>query len=109
MLITLSKKDFAIEIMKAKNLSLVLFRTEWSGACQIIDPIYKELAKSYKGPVNFFAVDADTERELYLQYSIKELPTILFFNKGSLVDYAAGLTSRNRLIAKIENALALSN
>jgi thioredoxin 1 len=105
----LSKENFKAEIMKAKNLSVVQFKTEWSGTCQIIDPIYKDLAKTYKGQVDFFSVDVDHERELYNQYQVKELPTILFFISDELVDHAVGLISKNKLIAKIENALASLN
>src|SRR5215203_5743148 len=109
MLVILSKETFRTEIMKTKNLSVVQFTTEWSGPCQIIDPIYKELSKSYKGQVDFFSIDADKERDLYKEYGISELPTILFFKSGQLIDHAVGLTSKNKLIAKIENAIATLN
>jgi len=107
--VKLSKTNFHIEVMKTKSLSVVQFKTEWSGACQIIDPIYKELSKSYKGQLDFFSVDADKERDLYKEFGISELPTILFFKSGQLIDHAVGLTSKNKLIAKIENAIATLN
>ena len=106
---TLSKTNFHSALEQTKKLSLVQFKTEWSGACQIIDPIYRELAKSYKGQVDFFTIDAEEEKELHNQYMIMELPTILFFRSGKVIDYVVGLTSKNKLIAKIENALALLN
>ena len=105
----LSIENFKAEIMRTKNLSIVQFKTEWSGACQIIDPIYKDLAKTYKGQVDFFSVDVDQEKELYMQYQVKELPTFLFFKSDELVDHVVGLVSKNKLIAKIENALASLN
>ena len=106
---TLSKLNFQSALAGAKSLSLVQFKTEWSGACQIIDPISRELAKSYRGQVDFFTIDAEAEKELHDEYAITELPTILFFRGGLVVDYAAGLISRNKLIAKIENALSFLN
>jgi thioredoxin 1 len=106
---TLSKTNFQATLEQTKKLSLVQFKTEWSGACQILDPIYRELAKSYKGQVAFFIIDAEDEKELHDQYMILELPTILFFRSGQVIDQVAGLTSRNKLIAKIENALSPLN
>ena len=106
---TLSNTNFQTTLGKAKNLSLVQFKTEWSGACQIMDPIYRELAKSYKGQVQFFTIDAEAEKELQSQFMITELPTILFFCSGQVVDHAVGLVSKNKLIAKIENALSSLN
>jgi thioredoxin 1 len=106
---TLSKTNFQTALATTKNLSLVQFKTEWSGACQIIHQMCGELAKSYNGLVDFFQVDADTDKELQQAYGIQELPTILFFKSGHLIDHVAGLTSKNKLIAKIENALSSLN
>jgi len=54
-------------------------------------------------------VDVETEKGIEKEYSIMELPTILFFRSGKIVDHAVGLTSRNILISKIENAIASNN
>jgi thioredoxin 1 len=102
----ITKDEFRKEVMASTQLSLVKFKTDWSGTCQIIEPIYNDLAKSYKGVVNFFTVDVEAEKGIEKEYSIMELPTILFFRSGKIVDHAVGLTSRNILISKIENAIA---
>lgn len=91
--------------MKAKKLCLVQFKTEWSGTCQIMHPVYEELARYYKGSADFFWVDADQEKHLLTQFGIKDVPTILFFKSNEIIDVATGLVSKNKLIAKIENAL----
>ena len=101
----LVNNNFTATLIKAKKLSLVQFKTEWSGSCQIIQPVYEELSRYYRGQVDFFCVDADHEKGLYSLYGIKEIPTILFFKNNEVVDFAAGLVPKNKLIAKIENAL----
>ena len=105
----ITKQEFRKEVVEGQGLSLVKFKIEWSGACQIIEPIYNDLANSYKGVVNFFTVDVEIEKGIEKEYSIIELPTILFFRSGKIVDFAVGLTSRNILISKIENAIANKN
>jgi thioredoxin 1 len=105
----ITKNEFRKEVMTSSQLSLVKFKTDWSGTCQIIEPIYNDLAKSYKGIVNFFTVDVEDEKGIEKEYSIMELPTILFFRSGKIIDHAVGLTSRNILISKIENAIANKN
>lgn len=102
----ISKADFKREIIENGNLSLVQFKLEWSGACQIISPVYEELARSYRGLVNFFTVDVEKEAGLDDEYGIMELPTILFFDSGKVIDFVTGLAPRNVMIHKIENALA---
>lgn len=100
--------NFKKEVIENAVLSLVKFKTRWSGACQMLKPVYNELARTYKGIAQFFYVDAEKEKTLHDQYGITELPTILFFKGGGLVDHAVGLTSKNTLIAKIKNALSLN-
>lgn len=99
-------KRFKQEVIDSFNLAVVQFKSEWSGACQIIAPIYEELAKSYEGSATFFISDIGADKSLEKEFGIHEVPTILFFMRGEVVDYVVGLTSKNTLIAKIENALS---
>ena len=105
----ITKNNFQKEVIDARTLSLVQFKAEWSGACHIIAPMYHELTKIYKGQVHFFYVDADTDKDLYKEFGIIELPTILFFKTGELVDHVVGITSKDKLVGKIETALASLN
>ena|SRR5688572_3025759 len=101
-----SKTDFKKEVVGAAGLNLVQFKKEWNGACQIISPIYAELAKSYTGQVNFFVVDVEQVAGIAHDYGVMEIPTILFFRGGEIIDHLTGLTPKNAMIAKIENALS---
>ena len=102
----ISKKDFRLKVISSPTLSLVHFKKEWNGACQIISPIYEELAKSYNGQANFFTVDVEKESGIDRDYGVVEFPTILFFRSGDIIDHVAGLAPKNVMITKIETALA---
>ena len=102
----IGKKEFANEVAGNLTLSLVYFKTEWNGACQIISPIYAELAKSYTGQASFFVVDVEQVSGIEHDYGVMEIPTILFFRGGEIIDHLAGLAPKNVMIAKIENALS---
>lgn len=93
-------------MVERDGLSLVKFKTEWSGACQILEPIFNKLALPYKGAVHLFTIDVEVEKGVQEEYGIIELPTILFFSKGIIIDHTVGLISKDCLIEKIENALA---
>jgi thioredoxin 1 len=95
---------FTTEATKSETLTLVLFRTEWNGSCQIVSMIYERLAKTYHGKLTFFTVDFEKEPALSREFGIVEVPTILFFKNGILVDHSVGLTSKEALISKIESA-----
>jgi len=88
---------------------LVHFRTDWSGACHIIAPVYEELSKSYKGMADFFSIDVEQETGIGTELGVREIPTILFFRDGKVVDHVVGLIPKNILITKIEHALITTN
>ena len=102
----ISKTNFRKEVVDSRGLVLVQFKKEWNGACQIISPVYEELAKSYKGQAKFFTVDVEKETGIDNQFGVMEYPTILFFKSGDVIDHVTGLVPKNMMISKIENALA---
>jgi thioredoxin len=104
----ITREAFRKEVVESHGLSLVKFKIEWSGACQIISPIYEKLSNSYTGMVNFFTIDVERETGIDKEYGVIEFPTILFFRQGKIVDHVAGLVPRNVVIRKIENALSIN-
>ena len=101
----ITDNQFKKEVLENSHLSLVHFKKEWNGACQIISPIFEDLTRSYKSIVKFFTVDTDKEKFIASEFGIGETPAILFFKNGEVIDHSIGLISKNDLIDKIENAL----
>ena len=102
----ITHENFKDEVLASMKLSLVQFKTEWKGTCQILSMIYDDLAKTYKGLVNFYTVDFENEVALVDEYGVSDVPTILFYKGGKLIDHSVGLISKNALISKIDNALS---
>jgi len=102
----ITKDNFKKEVTESNSLSLVQFKTEWNGASQIVSMIYDDLASSYKGLANFHTVDFEKETSLVNEYGVMEVPTILFFKGGKMIDHVVGLVPKNALITKIENHLS---
>ncbi|HYF33015.1 MAG TPA: thioredoxin domain-containing protein [Chitinophagaceae bacterium] len=101
-----TKNQFRKEMISSTGLTLVQFKKEYNGACQIVSSIYQDLARIYKEQAVFLVVDIEKQPAIAEQYGIAEIPTILFFRAGEIVDYVAGLAPKNVMIAKIENALS---
>ena len=101
----ITRNELRKEVAISTGLSLVQFKIEWNGACQIISPIFEELSKSYRGQADFFTIDAENEKGLDNEFGILEFPTILFIRSGEVIDHVTGLIPKNVMISKIENAL----
>lgn len=103
---TISRNEFRTAVISSKGLSLVQFKKEWNGACQIVSSIYEELARAYKGQAKFFTIDVEKDAGIDHELGVVEIPTILFYRNGEVIDHVIGLASKNVMISKIENALS---
>jgi thioredoxin 1 len=68
-------------------------------------PIYQEMFSLYKNSASFYKIDIDKAPLLKMELGITELPTILFYKKGIVIDLTVGMISKDALIAKIEKLL----
>jgi thioredoxin 1 len=84
---------------------LIHFRTEWSGACQIVAMMIENLVDSYRGRVAFQSTDIEKEPAFATAYGITEVPTVLLFKGADVVAHSVGTISRQELIDKIEKSL----
>ncbi|MEO5891776.1 MAG: thioredoxin domain-containing protein [Ferruginibacter sp.] len=96
------KKAFGEKILNGTGLKIVRFCAEWSGPCQMMAPIYLEIVSIYKESASCYKIDIDEAPLLKKEFGITELPTILFYKNGAIIDFAVGLISREDLIAKME-------
>lgn len=99
------KRSFTERVLNGAGLQVVKFYAEWSGPCQMMTPVYHELSTMYNGSASFYCVDIEQTPILKKELGVIEMPTILFYLNGEVVDFVIGLSSKNSLIAKLENVL----
>jgi thioredoxin 1 len=104
-----TETKFRQDVLEKQGLSVVKFFADWSGTSQMMMPAFEQLADYYKPNASFFKVDIDSNPLLKETYGVMDLPTILFFKNGEIIDHVSGMTSRNALIAKMENSLNSNN
>ena len=104
-IIVLNEKNFDKEVIESAQPVLVEFVTEWSGACQIIDPIMKQLMEEFKSMVKFCCVDVEENDGVAEKYGIRDLPTLLFFRNGEVEDNIVGAVSKRVLTGKLNSLL----
>jgi thioredoxin 1 len=67
----------------------------------MVSPIISELAEVYNGKVVVGKCDVEDNEDLAAEYGIRNIPTILFFKGGEVVNKLVGAQSR----AKIDEAI----
>ena len=93
------------ELIKGGKPVVMDFWAEWCGPCRMIAPIVNEVAKEYEGKVIIGKVDIDCNPNITVHFGIRNIPTILFFKAGELVDKHVGAIRKSDLIEKIDKLL----
>ncbi|MDR0872075.1 MAG: thioredoxin [Prevotellaceae bacterium] len=103
MALTITDSNFEEIVLQSDKLAVVDFWAEWCGPCRMITPIIEELAEEYAGKAVIGKVDVDNNPEVCDKYGIRNIPTILFFKNGEIVDKQVGAAPKNALTGKIQS------
>ena len=102
--VTITKENFSS--LKAGNQPLVVdFWATWCGPCRMVAPIIEELANKYDGKIVVGKCDVEDNEELAAEFGIRNIPTILFFKNGEVVDKIIGAQSKSKFEEKFEALL----
>lgn len=104
MALTITDANFE-ELLTSGQPLVVDFWAQWCGPCKAISPIIEELAKEHEGKANIGKVDVDENDDITARYGIRNIPTILFFKNGELVDKQVGAATKAAIAAKIDALL----
>jgi thioredoxin 1 len=95
--------DFESEVLKSDKLVIADFWAEWCGPCKMIAPLLDEIAKELPGKVRIVKVNVDEEQQLAQQYGIYNIPTLIFFKGGQVVESVMGTQAKKVLVEKINS------
>ena len=93
------------EILSGNKMVLVDFWAPWCGPCRMLGPTIEEIAQEYEGRVCVCKCCVDDERELSERFGIMNIPTLLFFKGGALVDSSVGLVGKEKIEEKLNKLI----
>ena len=95
------------ETLKNGELPLVVdLWAPWCGPCKMVGPVISELARDYDGKIVVGKCDVDEEEDVAMELGVRNIPTILFFKGGEIVDKFVGAAPKSVLDAKFKALLA---
>lgn len=102
MAVELTDANFEELVIKSDKPVLVDFWAEWCGPCRTVGPIVEELASEYEGKAVIGKVNVDDNHEVSMKFGIRNIPTLLVFKNGEVVDKQVGVAPKNVLASKID-------
>lgn len=102
MAIEITDQNFEEVVMKSDKPVLVDFWAEWCGPCRIVGPIVEEIAKEYEGKAVVGKVNVDHNPNISMNFGIRNIPTLLFFKNGQVVDKQVGAVPKKILSDKLD-------
>ncbi|UCE05189.1 MAG: thioredoxin fold domain-containing protein [bacterium] len=103
--IVLTDANFHKEVIESSRPMLVVCETDWCGACHIMAPIYELLSDHYKWKIKIGKLDFEDNEQIPRKYGIQDIPTLLFFKNGEIVDRITGTISRKNLETRLKDIL----
>jgi len=89
-------------VLKSNKPVLVDFWAAWCGPCRMLTPIVEELSEDFKDNVVITKVDVDANQEFAAKYGVRNIPTVLIFKGGEVVDKQVGVAPKATYSEKLE-------
>lgn len=100
----ITSENFEELVASGKPMILDFWAT-WCGPCRRVGPIIEELAKDYEGQVIVGKCDIEEDEDLPMRFGVRNIPTILFFKNGEVVDKQVGAAARPVFEEKLKSIL----
>ncbi len=104
-LLQVTDDSFDDEIMNSEMPAMVDFWAEWCGPCKMVGPVVEELAQEYEGKIKIAKMDVDKNRETPVRFGIRNIPTLIMFKGGQVVQTIVGAQTKSNLDEELKKLL----
>ena len=100
-----NETNFQREVLQDSRPVLVHFWTPWCGLCRLISPMLETIQGDREELVKLASINADENFKLANFYRLRNLPTIMLFKDGVLIERLDGFNSRDHLKTNLERLM----
>ncbi len=101
MAVVIDESNFEQMVLNSDKPVLIDFWAEWCGPCRMIAPYVEQIATEYADKAVVGKVDIEQNNDIATKYGIRNIPTLLYFKGGEVVDKQVGMTTKAALAAKL--------
>jgi thioredoxin 1 len=93
------------EILSGDKPVMIDFWATWCGPCRMLAPVVEEIAQEYDGKVVVAKCDVDDADEVAMQFRIRNIPTLMFFKGGEMVNRLVGAVPKSEITAILDSII----
>ncbi len=105
MAIEITDSNFEEKVLKSSKPVMVDFWAAWCGPCRMVGPIMDEISDEYADTAVVGKVDVDSNQEFAAKYGVRNIPTVLFFKNGEVVNRQVGVASKATYAEAIDSLI----
>jgi thioredoxin 1 len=94
---------FEETILRADKLAILDFGAEWCAPCKKVEAMLEDLAPKWQDKAVIGSLDISKSPETPRRYGVLNIPQVLFFKGGSLVETVIGVLPRAKFEEKMKN------
>jgi thioredoxin 1 len=105
MALVITDSNFEELVLKSDKPVLIDFWADWCGPCKMVGPLVEEISREYDGQAIVGKLDVDLNPAIADKYGIRNIPALLYFKNGEIVDKQIGAVPKSVLIDKLVKQL----
>jgi thioredoxin 1 len=91
--------------IKNSSVAIVDIWAEWCGPCKQLSPIIDEVSSELGDKVLVGKMDADANLDFVKTLNVRNIPTILYYKNGEVVERTSGLKTKNEILSIVNKLL----
>lgn len=100
----INAQEFVKNVKETKGIAVIDFFATWCGPCNMLGPVFSEVADELKEEAFFAKIDIDQSMEIAQEYSVTTVPTVIFFKDGVEVKREIGFMPKEKIVAGLNSA-----